>query len=355
MATIPTFTWGSGGQALTPEQVERRRKVAAALAAVQPNPQTMWQGIQSAVGQIGGGLQNSLLDKQEAAARAAYSDEYAGLDAAPSVGELEKLAGNEWGNSGQQAVVSALLSKALTPKAPVETYSVLSPDEMTGLGLPPGAYQRSSTSQKISPIGDGSGVTVNTGDNSNNFQKEADQKAADRLAGYVDAGSSAQTTIGNLKALADISKNISTGKGAEVLNAIGPYAQAIGIDVKGLSETQAFQSIVDKMAPQMRPTGSGSSSDSDVRMFLNSLPSLGKTSEGNAIISETLQAVQEHNIKASDIANLAFLPKEQGGITWQEADKRIAALGDPYTAFKKANPNAVTSTKYPGVTIRPLP
>lgn len=218
-------------------------------------------------------------------------------------------------------------------QAPDPGFTMVSPEQAKAMGLPPGAYQVGPDG-KVSQIGGGgTNVTVNNGGNSNKFREESDKAASARFDEYIQGGTAAAQMVGDLKAIADLAPQIGTGKGAEVMSALGPYAEAFGIDVTGLDEAQAFKSIVDRMAPQMRPAGSGSSSDFDARQFLNSLPKLGNTPEGNQIILQTLQALQAHKMAAAQIASLAYQDPANGGITWQEAEKRIRALGDPYEAF----------------------
>lgn len=178
-------------------------------------------------------------------------------------------------------------------------------------------------------------TTINNGDNSGAFAKKADEEAATRIGGYVSEGANAAQMLGDVQQLADLGKQINTGKGAQVLLSLGPYAESLGIDIKGLGPEQAFNSIVSRLAPSMRPTGSGSSSDTDVRMFLQSLPSLGNTQDGNAMISSTLASVQQHKMAAADIASKSLIPKEQGGITWQEAESQIRKLPNPYQGFNE--------------------
>jgi hypothetical protein len=181
----------------------------------------------------------------------------------------------------------------------------------------------------------GGGITINTGENSGAFGKKGDEMAAARLDGVISAGQGAQQFMGDINTLAALGSQINTGKGAEILNTLGPYAQALGVDIGGLGEAQAYQAIIDRMAPAMRPAGSGASSDFDARQFLSSLPQLGNTPQGNQIITQTLTALQQHKIAAAEIASLAFLPQEQGGISWQEAERRIRELPDPYTGFNE--------------------
>jgi hypothetical protein len=208
-------------------------------------------------------------------------------------------------------------------------------------------------------------TTINTGDNSSAFGKKADEEAATRFGGYISDGNAASRTLGDVQQLADLGTQITTGKGAQAVAALGPYAEALGIDIKGLPAAQAYQSIISRVAPQMRPTGAGSSSDTDVKMFLNGLPSLGNSPGGNQIITQTLAAVQQQKIEAAKIAQQAMLPKEQGGITWQEAEGKIRDLGNPYETFNKyrqtlsqngtqqlPSDSLTVPTTIPGVTIR---
>jgi hypothetical protein len=172
-------------------------------------------------------------------------------------------------------------------------------------------------------------VNVNTGENSSAFIKKADETAATRLGSIVEAGQSAQAFMGDLTALARLAGQINTGKGAQVMATLGPYVEALGFSVEGLSEAEAFEGIKDRLVPQMRPPGSGAASDFDARQFLSSLPSLARTPEGNQIINNTLQALYQHRMAASEIASRAF----NGELTWQQADAEIAKLGNPYDTF----------------------
>ncbi|MCZ7463548.1 hypothetical protein [Rhizobium rhizogenes] len=194
------------------------------------------------------------------------------------------------------------------------------------------------------------GVTVNTGENSSKFQQKSDEEAAKRLNDIVEGGNSAPQMVEDLQTLATLGAQIGTGRQAQVMATIGPWAQALGIDIKSMGEIEAFDAITARLIPQMRPPGSGPQTDADARNLLNSIPTIGKTAEGNRIIVETMQKIQQNKIAAADIASRAYLPKDEGGITWQEAEKQIRALGNPYETFKqyaktqkgKAPPSAPT-------------
>jgi hypothetical protein len=163
------------------------------------------------------------------------------------------------------------------------------------------------------------------------FGKKANELAATRFNDIAQQGPQAQEMVGNVKTLTELGKSIGTGKWAQVKAAWGPWAKGMGVDVDGLDEIQAFDSLVSRTAPSLRVPGSGATSDFDASQFLKSIPSLGNTPEGNELIGATMNAVGSNKIKAAEIAN-KVMRKE---ITWQEGDQQIAALPDPFTAFRE--------------------
>lgn len=199
-------------------------------------------------------------------------------------------------------------------------------------GLQPGSreYQQFMMTGGRGPL-----VQVNTGDNSSKFNEESDKAAAGRLNTIVQEGNTASQFMGDIQQLAALGQQFQSGATAQWQARLGPYAEALGVDVSTLGPIQAYNSIVARMAPQMRPAGSGSSSDFDARQFLTSLPNIGNTPEGNKIITDTFQAIQQNKMMAAEIASRAYTPKEQGGISWQEAEKQIRALPNPYEQFRK--------------------
>lgn len=211
-------------------------------------------------------------------------------------------------------------------------YRDLTPEEVAQRGLPPGAYQ-AGPDGRIEGVGKG-GITINTGENGSEFTKEGEKSANTRLNEIIAGGQSASTMLGDVQQLADLGRQIGTGKIAEVKAALGPYAEAFGIDISKQGEAEAYKAIIARMAPNMRPAGSGATSDFDANQFLQSLPRLGNSPEGNQIITDTFTALSQNKMQAAEIAAQAYLPKDQGGITWQEAEKQIRRLPNPYERFK---------------------
>lgn len=175
------------------------------------------------------------------------------------------------------------------------------------------------------------------------FKKEAGSMAAKRFDGYVKLGNESREITADLGALRDIGARITTGKTAEVTAALGPYAEALGVPIKDLPDLQAYNAIVSKMQPRMRVPGSGATSDYEMQTFLKAIPSLGKTPEGNTIVTNTMDALHQHRVTVADIASQAL----SGEITQTEAEKKIRTLPDPMEQWKKSKgslPSARTDT-----------
>lgn len=367
MALQP-FTWGPGGQKASPSSVKKYADIAAALAARGGAPQSFGEGLnrvgeallaKSYEGRAAAG------EEEGAATRKAVMDALLG-NPDPTMADLAGAYGNEWVTSdpGSSAVLQALMGAEIQQNDPLRQLQMQQAQqgldkgaiELEQLRNPPPVVPEAPEVKTIfdpatgreqvvqwngqagtwEPIGGVQApkdplVQVNTGDNSSAFGKKADETAATRMSDIVTAGQDASRFMGDMQTLAALGPQIGTGKGAEILATLGPYGQALGFDIAGLDEAQAYQAIVDRMAPAMRPAGSGAASDFDARQFLSSLPSLGRTPEGNQIIIETLSAMQQHKIAAAEIAGKAL----SNEITWQEADRQIAALGDPFNAFNE--------------------
>lgn len=163
------------------------------------------------------------------------------------------------------------------------------------------------------------------------FSKVAANKQATRFNELAEAGPKAKQMISDIETLRTLGSQIGTGKGAALMAQLGPYANAIGVDLKGLDEVQAYDSIVNRVAPTMRVAGSGGQSDTELKGFLKSMPGLGNTPGGNEIISQTLQGVAQNQERAAEIGSLAL----SGQISRTEAEKRLRELPDPMQGYRE--------------------
>jgi hypothetical protein len=193
-------------------------------------------------------------------------------------------------------------------------------------------------------------VTTNVDKGENSFATEAGKSQAKRFDELAGEGQKARQMVSDIETLTELGKNIGTGKGAEITAKIGPWAESLGVPIKGLSDIQAFEAIANRVAPSLRVPGSGAQSDFELKNFLKSIPALGNTPEGNAVVGATMKGLQENKIRASEIGSKAL----NGEITRPQAEKMLRELPDPmenyraYEKAKKATPTAGPKGVDPG-------
>lgn len=86
--------------------------------------------------------------------------------------------------------------------------------------------------------------------------------------------------------------------------------------------TSAFTAIRDRVAPSLRVEGSGSTSDIEYKGFLNSMPKLRNTPEGNQLILDVLENKAKIDIARSDVVYKV----QNGELTPEAARKEMAEL-----------------------------
>lgn len=98
---------------------------------------------------------------------------------------------------------------------------------------------------------------------------------------------------------------------------------------KGTSEQEVFQAAQNYLGPRMRVTGSGSSSDRDVALFLDSIPSLTKTGAGNQALQDMYAKIRNRTAQVAGIQQ--DLLRQNNYIPVDQERKLVAALGPLFT------------------------
>lgn len=212
-----------------------------------------------------------------------------------------------------------------------EGASALTPEERAGYGIPKDqpAYKTRSGEIKFGPAG--TKITNNVGDAENSFAKEAGKVTANRFNDLVADGQKSKQMMSDMNTLLDLGKGIGTGKGAQLKAVLGPYANSAGINVDGLSDIQAYEAIVNRVAPSLRVAGSGAQSDYELKNFLKSIPSLGNTQEGNELATAVMTGLTQNKVQAAEISSRALA----GEITRADAEKQLRDLPDPMQPYKE--------------------
>lgn len=241
-----------------------------------------------------------------------------------------------------------LIAPYQTPKD--QTRPLTDPAERARAGIAPSdsnPYQIETETGKISAINPQPfNVNVNNQAESE-FSKEAGKVQAKRFDELASEAPKARQMLSDLGVLRQLGSNIGTGKTAEVKAVLGPYADMLGVPINNLSDIQAYESIANRMAPSLRVPGTGSQSDFELRNFMKSLPSIGTTPEGNAMIDRTMTGLYNNKVTASEIGSSALT----GEITRKEAEKRLRELPDPMEEWRAMN----NKGKAPAGGAQPMP
>jgi hypothetical protein len=170
------------------------------------------------------------------------------------------------------------------------------------------------------------------------------------------AASKARTDLNDLKQLDTLLKGIETGKMTPATQEMKAWAKAAGfnLDTLGVKDdvanTQAAQSLLNRMTLQMRNAGEGggmpgSMSDAD-RQFLQKIPpGLETTPEGRRLIIDYMTRVNQRTIDIAKIKN-QFMQSE-------EATRNPAAMWQKVQEFADKNPLFTDKDQIPAAPAAP--
>ena len=207
----------------------------------------------------------------------------------------------------------------IVSKTPNKTFTMMSEADRVSLGLPEGSYQTDSDGRNYSIGKDGTKVVVNTGDTAGpDMPKQFEEMAkaeGQQWGAYQAASGKAAQVYSDINMLGQLLKLSPTGP------ASGKFLQMFG----GINtNADAAKAIISRMAPSMRVAGSGSTSDIEVQMMMDSLGSLLNSPEANDLIHTAFKAKLGIDMKRGSIVNSA----QNGDITLKEARNQLQALNE---------------------------
>lgn len=219
----------------------------------------------------------------------------------------------------------------------------LTPDERQQFGIRPDmpAYKNRRGEIKFGPAG----TTINNNmpdrKGETKFAETLGAKQAERWNNYITEGDVAQTRMSDIQTLREASRRLgSQGSSANFKSLIGPYAESLNIKIDGLPDIQLYESITNRLAPQLRAPGSGSTSDIEFKGFMRAIGPLSNTPAAREMILDTFEAASRNDLARSEIATRLAT----GEISRGQAEKELRSMPSPmeaYRAFKKANPDVV--------------
>lgn len=235
-----------------------------------------------------------------------------------------------------------------------EGASPLTPEERKSIGIPEGqpAYKTRSGEIKFGPAGTRVNVDASQKTESE-FGKETGKALAKRFDQLASDGDEAAQNLELVGEMRRLGGRIDTGAGA----AVKSYLGKIGVKTEGVSDIEAFNTLINRLTPQQRVPGSGATSDFDAKMFRESLPSLMNTPEGNAKILETIERISTNKIARGEVAmrvQMGELTRKQGLDEIRKLQAEARSISDQFKpAQKQQSPgNLAPSTSEPGKVLR---
>lgn len=247
---------------------------------------------------------------------------------APAKPELKEL-------NGRLVLVDVAGGKAsdITPQGMPSAYRPMTKEERVALGMPGETGGYIGPDGKPGALPGTARTTVDFGAKSQGkFLETMAGEQGKRWSGYITAAEEAQNKLADIQTLRDASEALgSQGKAADLKAAVGPYAEMLGIEVAGLKDIQVYDSLVKRLAPQLRAPGSGSTSDIEYKGFVAAIGPLSNNPEARKAIFDTFEAAAQHDLLKGDIARRL----EVGEIDRGQAEREIRELPHPMEAFRK--------------------
>lgn len=96
-------------------------------------------------------------------------------------------------------------------------------------------------------------------------------------------------------------RNTPEGAGAQFAPIVGQLARSLGFNIEGTSEAEVLRSIQNQMASLQRLPGSGATSDRDMALFLQAVPRLGNTRDGNLALVDMGRRLMQRRIEEAGV------------------------------------------------------
>jgi hypothetical protein len=121
-------------------------------------------------------------------------------------------------------------------------------------------------------------TNINTGDSPQAILARSD---VETIKSQNAAANQARVLLPLFDRVEEAIRNVPEGAGAQFAPILGQVASAFGVPINGTSEAEVFRALTATLAPLQRVEGSGATSDRDIGLYLQAVPRLGNTREGN--------------------------------------------------------------------------
>jgi hypothetical protein len=111
----------------------------------------------------------------------------------------------------------------------------------------------------------------------------------------------ARTILSMLDRAEQAVRRVPEGAGAQLVPILGQIGAAFGIQVQGTSEAEVLRSITTQLGVLQRVPGSGATTDFEMRLYMQAVPRLGTTREGNLQLIQLGRRLAERKLEEARI------------------------------------------------------
>jgi hypothetical protein len=306
---------------------ENRLNLASGFAGISGNPNA---------GNIQQGLQNRISVLQDDR-KLKTAQELAGSKLQLQTEQAMRLIGQEYPDIAQaiqggfmtpnEGVVEAMRRK----NEPSDTFTTITGADATAKGLDPTkSYNVSDLTGKITSIGSGGTTIVNEAANAvpdvDELYKILAKEEAAQWGGFLKAGTQAASVIPDITMLGELLKQAPSG----------PIQGRLAQTFSGFNNAaDAAKAIISRLAPSMRVPGSGSTSDIEVQMMMDSLGSLINQQGANALIHAAFKSKLNLDIQRQSIVRRVQSKEitiNEGRSELEKLDQ-VSILSDPLRGY----------------------
>jgi len=179
-----------------------------------------------------------------------------------------------------------------------EDFKLLTAAEVKAAGLPAGTYQQ-SPSGEIKPIVKEPLVSVTVGEQGKRDTLALKELDVPRAQEFSASAASARTLARDARVIANLLK----GKGGGAAIKLGvDIAKNFGFSTDTVVANDLANALAIRGATQIRPPGSGSTSDTEFRAFVSAFPSLANSEGGRELMAKYADAFAKRSAKIADHA-----------------------------------------------------
>jgi len=218
-----------------------------------------------------------------------------------------------------------------------EDFKLLTPAEVKAAGLPAGTYQQSPAGE-IKPIVKELLVSVTVGDQRKRDDLALKELDVPRAQEFSASAASTRGFARDARVIANLLKGRSGGAAVKLGVDI---AKTFGFETDTVTANDLANSLAVRGATQIRPPGSGSTSDIEFRAFVSAFPSLANSEGGRELMAKYGELFAKRTAKLADHARRLIRSDTYSEEEMARYDESLGPLlSNDFYAFVNKGPRA---------------